>query len=394
MARISIDGQQQPALPTTHFIDNRIYLDDEIFAAEQASIFRRCWRSVLHDTELPHNGDFRLVDVGGREVVILRGEDGVVRGFLNTCAHRGARLLRQPAGHLEHPRMTCFYHHWSYDTLGQCVAIPEAAGYDNQNVGRESVSLSSVRVESICGLVFACLEPDVPPLREYLGAETLALLESPFGEADLEVFHFHRSEIAANWKLFVETNCEGYHKFLHVLNRTTGVAQENYRQRRWHCFAGGHATLEEATISYDRLDLDTREAGTLPGMHPNGHVVVDVFPDLMLNCRSTVVRIDTLIPISPERTVMECRGLGSKVDTDEIRAMRIRHHNQVWGPTGTNLAEDIWAVEAQMANMRTGTSRYSIIAREEQGSMDDGPIRHFYAHWGARTGRKSHNVAA
>ena len=45
MARISIDGQQQPALPTTHFIDNRIYLDDEIFAAEQASIFRRCWRS-------------------------------------------------------------------------------------------------------------------------------------------------------------------------------------------------------------------------------------------------------------------------------------------------------------------------------------------------------------
>ena len=114
--------------------------------------------------------------------------------------------------------MTCFYHHWSYDTLGQCVAIPGGGGLRQPNVGRESVSLSSVRVESICGLVFACLEPDVPPLREYLGAETLALLESPFGEADLEVFHFHRSEIAANWKLFVETNCEGYHEFLHVLN--------------------------------------------------------------------------------------------------------------------------------------------------------------------------------
>ncbi len=394
MANTPIDGQQRPALPETHFIDNRIYLDEEIFAAEQATILGQCWRFVLHETELPNNGDFRLVNVGGREVVILRGEDGDIRGFLNTCAHRGARLLRQSAGHLEHPRMTCFYHHWSYDTHGRCVAIPESAAYDNQGVERESVSLSKVRIATMCGLVFACLDAEAPALADYLGPEMTAHIESPFGAADLEVFHFHRSEIAANWKLFVETNCEGYHEFLHVLNRTTGIAQDKYRERRWHCYTGGHAALEEATIGYERLDFETRESSSLPGMHPNGHVVVDVFPDLMLNCRSTVVRIDSLIPISPERTVLECRGLGSKVDTDEIRDMRIRHHNQVWGPTGTNLAEDVWAVEAQMANMRSGTSRYSIIAREEQGSMDDEPMRHFYAHWAARTGRKAHDLAA
>ena len=124
----------------------------------------------------------------------------------------------------------------------------------------------------------------------------------------------------------------------------------------------------------------------MPGMKPNGHVVINLFPDMLLNCRSTVARIDSLMPISPTRTLLECRGLGLAGDADAVRAMRVRHHNEVWGPTGINLAEDMWAVQAQMRNMEHGSSRYSIIAREEDGPMSDTSLRNFYAEWGRLTG--------
>lgn len=388
-----LDARQQPRLPEQHYLDNRIYTDAGIFAAEQREIFGRCWRFVLHASELPRRGSYRLVDVGGHELIVVRGDDDVIRAFMNACPHRGAQILRRRAGCLEHARMTCFYHHWSYSTRGQCLVIPEPAAY-GEAVRREDVHLHEAHVAEVHGLVFVSLEAEPPPLETFLGAPMLDTVQTPFGTADLEVFHFHRTELKANWKLFVETNCEGYHELLHVLNRTTGVADKTYRQRSWQCRPGGHAVFEQASYNYERLQFEQRETNTLPGMQPNGHIVVDIFPDLMLNCRSTVVRIDSLIPVSPERTILECRGLAPRADTAAERALRLRHHNQVWGPTGTNLPEDIWAVEAQMGNILAGSSRYSVVAREEAGSMDDEPLRHFYAEWGRRIGRAAHDIDA
>jgi methanesulfonate monooxygenase large subunit len=93
--------------------------------------------------------------------------------------------------------------------------------------------------------------------------------------------------------------------------------------------------------------------------------------------------------------MLECRGLGRKTDTPEERSQRIRQHNQVWGPSGRNLPEDIWAVETQWQNIVTGASRYSIIAREEDwGPMDDATLRSFYDAWGRRIGCHAHDIDA
>ena len=118
------------------------------------------------------------------------------------------------------------------------------------------------------------------------------------------------------------------------------------------------------------------------------------FPDTMLNCRATVARIDTMIPMGPNKTMIECRGFGLKNDSPELREARIRHHNQVWGPTGTNIPEDVWAVEVQMSNMLSGGSRYSVIARDENGSkmMTDEPLRGFYEVWRRLVRANSHDI--
>lgn len=40
----------------------------------------------------------------------------------------------------------------------------------------------------------------------------------------------------------------------------------------------------------------------MPGMQPNGMVVMLLFPDVMLNIRATVMRIDTMTPLAPGKT--------------------------------------------------------------------------------------------
>ena len=381
-----------PAMPPTHYLDNRIYTDPEIFALERERIFSRCWKFLCHESEIGNRGDYRTATLAGIPLVVLRDAEGTVRAFYNICPHRGAALLRESAGSIANDRIQCFYHLWSFDTAGRCVNIPEAGAYEAVGLDRGRVGLRPVRAELFCGMVFVCLDDDAPPLSDTLG-QAAEDMRGPLEARPLEVFHYHRAEIRANWKLFVETNTEGYHELLHVFNRRTGVGRAGYRKRRWETHASGHNTFHQAVIGYDRHALEGREEATFPGMVPNGHIVVDLFPDAMFNVRATVGRIDSLTPIAPGLTLLECRGIGLADDTDEERAMRVRHHNQVWGPSGQNLPEDIWAVETQWRNMESGALAYSTVAREEDGAaMDDAPVRNFYAEWRRRTGRASHDI--
>ena len=46
----SID--QLPGLPDTHYLDNRIFTDEEIFEVEREEIFSKVWPFVCHESEL------------------------------------------------------------------------------------------------------------------------------------------------------------------------------------------------------------------------------------------------------------------------------------------------------------------------------------------------------
>ncbi len=381
-----------PELPATHYLDNRIYTDEAIFRAEQERIFRQTWKFVCHESELSNSGDYRVAEVGAISLIVTRDRDSKIRAFFNVCPHRGARLLRDTAGTITDHRLQCFYHHWSFSTKGECLHISRPEAYASSGISRENASLREVRVESSLGMVFVSLDDTADPLAQFLGS-TLDEVREPL--ADLELLHYHRIVIRANWKLFVETNCEGYHELLHLLNRTTGLSQSAYRKRQWQLHPSGHHTFEPAQIAYGKLALGDRATATLPGMTPNGHVVVDLFPDVMVNVRATVVRIDSLTPLAPGLTLLECRGLGRRDDSQEMRELRQRHHNQVWGPFGRNLPEDIWAIETQWANMKSEASRYSIIAREEGlQATDDAPLRSFYGEWQRQMDVCTHDIRA
>ena len=74
-----------PNLPSTHYVDNRIYTDPVIFEEEREKILAATWRLVCHESELPEPGDYRAKEIAGVPVVILRSEDRSIMAFFNVC---------------------------------------------------------------------------------------------------------------------------------------------------------------------------------------------------------------------------------------------------------------------------------------------------------------------
>src|SRR3546814_13984177 len=103
---------------------------------EQEGVFGRSWLMVAHGDELRNPGDYRLVDQLPQPIMLVRGQDGVIRAHHNTCKHRGAMLLSEPCGNTGR-RMVCPYHSWVYDLDGNLVGYPDEANFREQ-IGRAS----------------------------------------------------------------------------------------------------------------------------------------------------------------------------------------------------------------------------------------------------------------
>ena len=59
------------------------YLDPARFAREVDVAFRRNPLLVALSCDIPNAGDFTTLEIADRPVVVVRGEDGVARTFLN-----------------------------------------------------------------------------------------------------------------------------------------------------------------------------------------------------------------------------------------------------------------------------------------------------------------------
>jgi methanesulfonate monooxygenase large subunit len=390
MSRNGDQWEGRPRLPSTHYVDTRLYTDPGIFAEEREKIFGRTWIVGCHESELPEPHDFRTFQhPAGRSLVLVRGEDRVVRAFFNICPHRGNTLVYEPSGNAR--ALTCIFHAWTFDCRGQCTGIARRKEGYQDRVSAAELGLRAVRCEvGYGGFVWVNVDDEAPPLREYIGG-ALGLLE-PHLQEPLEVFHYQQVVVNTNHKLWHDTNSEFYHDYLHYFNRVTGMQQPGYFDRRYVPYPNGHASVGSMQVRYDRYaGSGEREVGW-PGLAPGGWILIDLFPGMTYNLRTSVIRLDTIIPVAPNRTLIELRGLGLKSDTAEQRAARVRDHNTIWGPFGRNLHEDLLGVTGQGRAMRDGDtgSRWVLHGREEGMTIhDEGGMRHFYAEWSRRMGRLS-----
>lgn len=183
----------------------RRYTDERFFQAELDAVFRRAWLFAGHTSEFPEPGSYQVVDLPHAPVIVVRGNDGALRGFLNACRHRGAPVVRSASGKAR--LLVCQFHSWSYDLNGRLVRVPEER--DFVGLCPEERALTSVRCETWGGFVFVTLDPDAPPLAEWL--EPLRRRYSDVMEAPFRLVTRTSWDLACNWKIAVEAFLELYH---------------------------------------------------------------------------------------------------------------------------------------------------------------------------------------
>lgn len=190
------------------------YVSAEYFEIEREKIFQNAWMMVCHEGEIPNPGDYivKKIAVIKTSIIIVRGRDGVVRGFHNTCCHRGNQIFYgDERGCTD--AFVCKFHGWSYNLEGNLRGVPERERFFD--LDRDKLGLTPVGVEVWKGFVF--FHPKAEPaetLVEYLGTLGQSLDAYPFEKLHLAADW--SCDVNVNWKVFVDAFQEGYHvAFIH-----------------------------------------------------------------------------------------------------------------------------------------------------------------------------------
>ena len=183
------------------------YADPAVLRLEQRLIFARSWQYAARSDQVAEAGQLTTASAGSLPVVIARGRDGGLRGFVNVCRHRGHILCE---GDARRETIQCPYHAWTYGLDGALRNAPRSdrePGFDKATLG-----LVPVSVDTWGPFVFVNPETDPPPLADCLGDLPEQLAADGIDVASLR-FHARAEsdEYACNWKICVENFLECYH---------------------------------------------------------------------------------------------------------------------------------------------------------------------------------------
>lgn len=192
------------------------YTDPELFERERERVFRGRWVCGGRADAVPEPGDFARLDIGGESVLVVRGADGRLRGLVNVCRHRGARLCRDERGRFGRS-IRCMYHGWTYGLDGTLTGAPQMR--DLPGAVTRDRDLHTVAVTEWLGYVWLHLGVEPPPLAEQIEPQLAARFGlanatdalAGYGIGELRQVTEIGYDVRANWKLIVENFSECYH---------------------------------------------------------------------------------------------------------------------------------------------------------------------------------------
>lgn len=340
------------------------YLNTEWWEREREKIFWDQWVYVGRAETWTDPGSFRVLDLCGESLIVVRDRSGELRGHLNLCRHRGSRLLCGD-GALRNA-IRCPYHGWTYALDGELIAAPFISMDD---VPPNARRLHAVAVDDWGGFVFVRVARG-GTLAEQLGRVPQRLQRYPL--AELRIARSIAYEVAANWKVLLENYNECYH--------CAGVHPELCRIVPAFKRNGG-ANLDwehgiphrEGTFTFTFSGTSARAPFTSLNdderVRHNGELI---YPNFMLSLSAEHVAAFALWPQGPERTRILCDFLFhpnemAKPDFDPSDAV------EFWDLVN----RQDWAIcESVQSGMHSRAFQYGYYAPMEDASLD---IRRYIA---------------
>lgn len=356
-------------------VHRSVYVETAIFEAELTRIFERSWVYLGHESQVSEPGDYYATRIGRHPVLMVRGQDGGIRAFLNRCLHKGTQLVAEGCG-VGAKALRCPYHGWIFGLDGVLRTIPARAGYADGGArpGADEFALRQVTTDQYRGFIFVRLRPEGPGLRDWLGPLTSSLDNfvdrSPTGAVEV-AGGVLRYEHACNWKFFLENTLDALHPMVVHLEaaraarqvaaglpstQATGQTLSTFELQALAPFAGsytfydemggralpnGHADLGGAASIHSAYDEDPQylqamivsygeeRARQILSLSRNNSVA---YPSLMFKAPMQLLRV--VRPLAVDRTLIETWHFRLKGAPESVLARTLAYSTLVNSSAG------------------------------------------------------------
>ena len=347
------------------------YVDADRWAQEKARIFAREPQLVGLGADIPAPGDYSAFELAGTPVFLVRGKDGVARGFVNSCRHRGTAIV-QGRGTVAGPLM-CPYHNWCYDLAGRLTGVPERAAF--ADAGLDTRSLIELPVAEKYGMLVMSPAPDIAcDVDRFLGPAAPEF--TPFGFDRVHFVKARTEELPINWKLMLEAAMEGYHVIpLHgpALDKLMGAGYvlKYFTYDRF----GRHGRI----VSGMRGLLDPATRASPEAAFRNMSLTNYLYPGSYLIFSGTNVTLSRTEPGSaPNKTLKTLISYSWQPLDEAGRGAAERLFDGIWQ---IGIDEDVWAMASAQRAFDAGFPATVIHGGVEPGVQD------INAEWDAALGR-------
>jgi choline monooxygenase len=324
------------------------YVDSRIADLETAAVFSKTWQMVGRVEQVEQPGQFVTANVAGEPIVVVRGNDGVLRGFYNVCRHHAAAVVTEPCG--QAAILHCPYHGWNYGLDGSLKGMPEFDGV--KNFDRQQNGLAPLKAETWEKFVFVNLDPEAMLLHDFLGG--LVKRVAPLGVSKLHYFDSRIYDIHCNWKVFVDNFLDGGYHVPHLhkgLNSVLDYKQYTIENEDRYC------------LQSSPMVASNEDAATGATRKGDRAWYYWQYPNLMINCYEGYMDTNLVLPVD----VDHCRVIFDFYFADVSEAHR--EYNQESVAVGARVQdEDLGICEAVQRGLKSrayGAGRLSV--RREAG---------------------------
>jgi benzoate/toluate 1,2-dioxygenase subunit alpha len=362
-------------------VNRALFRDAALFDLEMRHVFEGGWVFVGMACQAENPHDYFTGFIGRVPIIVSRDGAGTLHGLINACPHKGVRLVQRQCGQAR--RHVCPYHSWTFDSAGTNRGVKWASrGEYGAGFAAEDHDLARIaRFGEYRGFLFASLNPDVPPLEDYLG-EARRLIDlvadrSPDG-AELVPGRV-RFTYAANWKMQLENCSDQYHftsthpSYIRILDEraneeaagvvTAALGDSDFWQEGASGITGGTYSFDHGhVLNWGKMNLSPSRPGfeaadellARVGEVRRGWMFnmrnLTIFPNLQI-AENAASQLRVIRPLAPGLTEMQTWCIAPRGESDAARALRIRQYEDFFNPTGMATPDDTVCYEEAQAGM-------------------------------------------
>jgi choline monooxygenase len=275
------------------------YTNDELYQLELQSVFPHSWQMVARCDQVNEPGQYVTTDVAGAPLVIVRGNDNVLRGFFNVCRHHAAAVITEAEG--KAAQLRCPYHGWTYSLAGDLKGMPDFAGvcdFDRGANGLVPVETAVweqwvfVRTGKSGGQCAPLNAQATDSLNDFLGADLMAQIQ-PLRFENLNWFERRHYSFDCNWKVFVDNYLDGGYHVPHLHKGLDSVLDySNYKIENGKRFC----------LQWSPIVTEDAEAETGAVRKGERALYYWLYPNFMINWYEGAMDTNLVIPRGVDKT--------------------------------------------------------------------------------------------